>query len=252
MKDRYIAPYGEWFEVHRAHVDKEKALTRQREQLAADRRALPWLLIDKPYVFETTEGKKSLADLFTGRSQLIIYHFMFPPNATYRCIGCSFLSDHIDAANQHLKHHDVSLVVCARAPLQELLAYKDRMGWRFDWVSSFGSDFNFDFQVSFTEEQIASGKVLFNFEERAMTGLDRGGASVFYRDGDGRVFCTFEVRGRGGENLIGTYSYLDLTPLGRNENGPSRTLGDWVHLHDEYDGAKPTSSGDDKTTPTRS
>jgi predicted dithiol-disulfide oxidoreductase (DUF899 family) len=223
MKDRYIAPYGEWFEVHRAHVDKEKALTRQREQLAADRRALPWLLIDKPYVFETTEGKKSLADLFTGRSQLIIYHFMFPPNATYRCIGCSFLSDHIDAANQHLKHHDVSLVVCARAPLQELLAYKDRMGWRFDWVSSFGSDFNFDFQVSFTEEQIASGKVLFNFEERAMTGLDRGGASVFYRDGDGRVFCTFQVRGGGGENLIGTYSYLDLTPLGRNENGPSRT-----------------------------
>jgi predicted dithiol-disulfide oxidoreductase (DUF899 family) len=237
MKYHEIAPYREWFAAHRAHVDKEKAFTRQREQIAADRRALPWLRIDKPYEFDTTEGKKSLADLFDGRSQLMIYHFMFPPNATYRCIGCSFLSDHIDAANQHLKHRDVSLVVCSLAPLVELLPYKRRMGWQFDWISSFGSDFNFDFQVSFTEEQIASGKVLFNFEERLMTGTDRAGISVFYKDENGEVYCTFQVRGRGGENVIGTYSYLDLTPLGRNENGPSHTLGDWVRLHDEYDSA---------------
>jgi len=235
MTDHIIAPYSDWFEAHKSHLAKEKALTRQRQQLAAERRALPWLRIDKPYVFDTTQGRKSLADLFAGRSQLIIYHFMFPPNADYRCTGCSFLCDHIDAANQHLRHHDVSLVVCARAPLAELLDFKARMNWRFDWVSSFGSDFNFDFQVSFTEDQISSGKVLFNFEEVAMKGRDRAGATVFYRDDDGTIYCTFQVRSRGGENLIGTYSYLDLTPIGRNENGPSHTLGDWVRLHDEYD-----------------
>ena len=235
MTDHINAPYSEWFEAHKSHLKKEKALTRQRQQLAAERRALPWLRIDKPYVFDTSEGKRSLADLFAGRSQLIVYHFMFPPNADYRCTGCSFLCDHIDAANQHLRHHDVSLVVCARAPLAELMDFKERMNWQFDWVSSFGSDFNFDFQVSFTEDQISSGKVLFNFEEVAMTGRDRGGATVFYRDDDGKIYCTFQVRSRGGENLIGTYSYLDLTPIGRNENGPSHTLGDWVRLHDEYD-----------------
>ncbi|MGX5827806.1 DUF899 domain-containing protein [Mesorhizobium sp. 43Arga] len=235
MTDHIIAPYSDWFEAHKSHLAKEKALTRQRQQLAAERRALPWLRIDKLYEFDTTQGRKSLADLFEGRSQLIIYHFMFPPNADYRCTGCSFLCDHIDAADQHLRHHDVSLVVCARAPLAELTDFKARMNWRFDWVSSFGSDFNFDFQVSFTEDQIKAGKVLFNFEEVAMTGRDRGGTTVFYRDGDGTVYCTFQVRGRGGENLIGTYSYLDLTPIGRNENGPSHTLGDWVRLHDEYD-----------------
>ena len=236
MTDHIIAPYSDWFEAHKSHLAKEKALTRQRQQLAAERRALPWLRIDKLYEFDTTQGRKSLADLFGGRSQLIIYHFMFPPNADYRCTGCSFLCDHIDAANQHLRHHDVSLVVCARAPLAELMDFKERMNWQFDWVSSFGSDFNFDFQVSFTEDQIKSGKVLFNFEEVAMKGRDRGGATVFYRDDDGTIYCTFQVRSRGGENLIGTYNYLDLTPIGRNENGPSHTLGDWVRLHDEYDG----------------
>lgn len=236
MTDHIIAPYSDWFEAHKSHLAKEKALTRQRQQLAAERRALPWLSIDKLYEFDTTQGRKSLADLFGGRSQLIIYHFMFPPNADYRCTGCSFLCDHIDAANQHLRHHDVSLVVCARAPLAELMDFKARMNWQFDWVSSFGSDFNFDFQVSFTEDQIKSGKVLFNFEEVAMKGRDRGGATVFYRDDDGTIYCTFQVRSRGGENLIVTYNYLDLTPIGRNENGPSHTLGDWVRLHDEYDG----------------
>ena len=236
MNDHIIAPYTDWFEAHKAHLEKEKAFTRQRQQLAADRRALPWLRIDKPYEFDTTQGRKSLADLFKNRSQLIIYHFMFPPNADYRCTGCSFLCDHIDAANQHLMHHDVSLAVCSRAPLAELQDFKARMNWQFDWVSSFGSDFNFDFQVSFTEDQINSGKVLFNFEEVAISGRDRGGTTVFYKDDDGKIHCTFQVRGRGGENLIGTYSYLDLTPVGRNENGPSHTLGDWVRLHDEYDG----------------
>ena len=232
-----VVGWDEWFAAHKAHLSKEKMFTRQRELHAAERRALPWMKIDKPYVFDTIQGKKTLADLFDGRSQLIVYHFMFPPNADYRCTGCSFLCDHIDGANQHLRHHDVSLVVCARAPLAELLEFKARMGWRFDWVSSAASDFNFDFQVSFTDEQIASGKVQFNFDERRVTGPDRAGVSVFYKDAAGQVFCTFQVRGRGGENLIGAYSYLDLTPLGRNEHGPSHTLADWVHLHDEYEKA---------------
>jgi predicted dithiol-disulfide oxidoreductase (DUF899 family) len=234
-----------WFAAHKAHLHKEKTFTRQREQLAAERRALPWMKIDKLYEFDTVDGKRTLAELFGGRSQLVIYHFMFPPGADYRCTGCSFLCDHIDGANQHLRQHDVTLVVCARAPLSELLEFRTRMGWQFDWVSSFGSDFNFDFQVSFTDAQIALGKVLFNFEERPVSGNDRAGVSVFYQDADGQIYCTFQVRGRGGENLIGAYSYLDLTPLGRNETGPSRTLGDWVRLHDEYEVAA-QNGGDEK------
>ncbi|MEI9431812.1 DUF899 domain-containing protein [Mesorhizobium sp. Cs1299R1N3] len=243
-----VLDYVGWFAAHKAHLAEEKAFTRRREQLASERRALPWLKIEKDYDFDTTEGKKRLAELFAGRSQLIIYHFMFPPNADYRCEGCSFLVDHIDAANQHLPHHDVTLIVCARAPLPELLDYKARMGWQFDWVSSFGSDFNFDFQVSFSEEQTATGKVLFNFEERAMSAGDRAGVTVFFKDDDGQIYCTFQVRGRGGENLIGTYSYLDLTPSGRNETGPSHTLADWVRLHDEYGSANKLNERPSKDT----
>lgn len=234
MPNNKIVSREDWFQAHKAHLAREKELTRFRDRIAAERRELPWLKIRKDYVFETEQGPKKLADLFAGKSQLIVYHFMFGPGSDYRCEGCSFLADHIDGANQHLRHHDVSLVVVARAPLAELLPYKQRMGWKFDWVSSYASDFNFDMQVSFTDKQIAAGDTTYNFDQRARKSKDLPGASVFYRDEAGDIFLTFMTRARGGDPLIGAYHYLDMTPKGRNETGPYHGLMDWVRLHDEY------------------
>lgn len=233
MTSARVVSQDEWTEAHRAHLAREKAFLRERDALAAARRALPWVRVDKPYSFETAEGPKTLGDLFKGRSQLIIYHFMMAPGEDYRCTGCSFLCDHIDGANLHLRHHDVSLVVVARAPLHEINPFKARMGWTFDWVSSGGSDFNFDYQVSFSEQQIASGTAIYNFAPMTGRSRDLPGVSVFYKDESGEIFCTFQVRARGGDPLIGAYHYLDLTPKGRNETGRGN-LSDWVHLHDEY------------------
>jgi predicted dithiol-disulfide oxidoreductase (DUF899 family) len=225
---------GEWLEAHRAHLAREKAFMRERDALAAARRALPWLRIEKPYVFETLDGRRTLGELFAGRSQLIIYHFMMAPGDAHRCTGCSFLCDHIDGANLHLKHHDVSLVVVSRAPLSEIMPFKQRMGWQFDWVSSQPSEFNFDFEVSFSDAQITAGAATYNFAPMTGQSHDLPGVSVFYRDEAGNIFQTFQLRARGGDPLIGAYHYLDLTPEGRNENGRGN-LGDWVRLHDEYD-----------------
>lgn len=224
----------DWFEAHKAHLAREKELTRLRERIVAERRELPWMKIRKDYVFETEQGPKNLAGLFGANSQLIVYHFMMTPGSNHRCEGCSFLADHIDGADQHLRHHDVSLVVVARAPLAELLPYKQRMGWKFDWVSSYASDFNFDMQVSFTDKQIAAGDTTYNFETRPRTSKDLPGTSVFYKEENGDIFLAFMSRARGGEAQIGTYDYLDMTPKGRGENGPYHSLMDWVRLHDEY------------------
>lgn len=232
MSKNKIVPQSEWFVAHKEHVKREKELTRLRDEIATERRALPWLKIRKDYVFETERGPEYLADLFKGRSQLIVYHFMFGPGADYRCEGCSLLADHIDGAEQHLRHNDVSLVVAARAPLAELLPYKRRMGWKFDWVSSYASDFNFDMQVSFTAGQIAEGETVYNFEKKQFTSRDLPGASVFFKDGEGNIFLTFMTRARGGEPLITAYDYLDMVPKGRNEDG--RGMMAWVQLHDEY------------------
>jgi len=233
MSRQKVLPQQEWFEAHKAHLEREKELTHLRETIAAERRQLPWLRIRKDYVFETERGPEHLADLFKGKSQLIVYHFMFPPNADYRCEGCSFLADHIDGADQHLRHNDVSLVVVSRAPLDELRPYKQRMGWTFDWASSYASDFNFDMQVSFTDKQIAAGETVYNFEKRPLTSKDLPGASVFMLGEDGSIYLTFTTRARGGEPLITTYDYLDMTPKGRRED--ERRMMTWVKLHDEYD-----------------
>ena len=245
MPNRKIASQEDWFQAHKAHLAREKELTRLRDRIAAERRELPWLKIRKDYVFETERGPEHLAGLFKGRSQLIVYHFMFPPNADYRCEGCSFLADHIDGADRHIRHNDVSLVVVARAPLAEILPYKQRMGWKFDWVSSYASDFNFDMQVSFTDKQIAEGDTTYNFEKRPLKSRDLPGASVFYRDEKGDIFLTFTTRARGGDELIGAYRYLDMTPKGRNEHGPYHGLMDWVRLHDEYDGSTGAAQEED-------
>ena len=234
MHRNAVVSREDWFEAHRKHLEREKELTRLRDQIAAERRQLPWFKLRKDYVFDSEQGPKRLAELFAGKSQLIVYHFMMTPGSDHRCEGCSFLADHIDGANQHLKHHDVSLVVIARAPLAEILPYKQRMGWKFDWLSSYASDFNFDLQVSFTDKQIAAGDTTYNFEKRPLRSKDLPGTSVFYRNECGDIFLTFLSRARGGDALIGAYHYLDMTPKGRDEAGPYHGLMDWVRLHDEY------------------
>jgi predicted dithiol-disulfide oxidoreductase (DUF899 family) len=230
-----IVTRDEWLAAHRQHLVKEKELTRQRDRLSADRRALPWREVDKTYVFDGPHGRETLAGLFDGRSQLIVQHFMFGPGWAEGCTGCSFMADHVDGARVHLENHDVTFVAVSRAPLAELDAYRNRMGWHFKWVSSFGSDFNYDYHVSFTKENEATGKVLYNYEMQDYGMDELPGISVFYKDEAGRVFHTFSAFGRGGEPLIGTYNFLDYMPKGRNETGPNFNLRDWVRRHDQYE-----------------
>jgi len=229
-----VVSNDEWLEARRKLLAKEKELTHQRDALNAERRRLPWVKVEKEYVFDTSAGKKSLSDLFDGRSQLIIQHFMFGPGWKEGCVGCSFHADHVDGARQHLEQHDVKYVVVSRAPLSEIEPFKRRMGWKFPWASSYDSDFNFDFHVSFTPEEMATGKVYYNFEIAKAGSEELAGLSVFYKDPDGAIFHTYSSFGRGYEEALGTYVYLDLTPKGRNENGPRHNLTDWVRHHDRY------------------
>lgn len=229
-----IVSRAEWLALRRELLAKEKALTRARDALSAERRELPWLQVDKEYAFDTPGGKKTLADLFGGRSQLIVYHFMWRRDLGDGCVGCSFLADHIDGANLHLAHHDVTLVAISRASLPELEAYKKRMGWRFEWVSSWGSDFNFDYHVSFPQEDLVKGKVFYNYRITDASIEELSGLSVFCKDANGDIFHTYSSYGRGNEEVLGAYMYLDLTPKGRNETGPNHNLTDWVRQHDRY------------------
>ncbi|RKE85680.1 thioredoxin family protein [Rhizobium sp. AG855] len=221
-----------WLEARKALLQQEKELTRQRDSVNAARRALPWVKVDKDYRFQTPEGEKTLSDLFEGRSQLMINHFMFGPDWDAGCPGCSFFADHIEGMLPHLNNHDVTFVTVSRAPLSKIEAYKVRMNWHFPWVSSADSDFNYDFHVSFTPEQLASGSVTYNFRqtpsEKAHDELP--GLSSFYKDGQGQVFHTYSQYARGGEEALGTLMILDHAPLGRNETG---TLS-FVKRKDEY------------------
>jgi predicted dithiol-disulfide oxidoreductase (DUF899 family) len=229
-----IVSRAEWLQERTAFLAKEKEMTQLRDQLSAERRDLPWVKVDKTYSFDTPAGKATLADLFDGRSQLIIKHFMLAPGQKEGCVGCSFESDHADAALVHLENHDVSYVAVARAPLDEIEAFKARMGWRFRWVSSFGSDFNYDFNVSFTPAQIANSTSVYNYRAGPLPLEDLSGLSVFYKAEDGSIYHTYSSFGRGAEERLGTYVLLDLTPNGRNENGPNHSLADWVRHHDRY------------------
>jgi predicted dithiol-disulfide oxidoreductase (DUF899 family) len=236
MMEHAIVSREEWLEARRALLAKEKEWTRMRDRLSAERRALPWVRIDKEYVFEGPNGKETLADLFAGRNQLMIKHFMLGPGWQDPCVGCSFEMDHIGGMLIHLEHHDVSYVVVARAPYSEIAAVQQRMGWKFKWLSSFGSDFNFDFNVSFTPEQIAAGQATYNYRAGAKPIEEMSGRSVFIKDEDGTVFHTYSSFARGGEIMLGAYGVLDMTPNGRNEtlNG---NLTDWVKHHDRYETA---------------
>ena len=225
-----IVSRDEWLAARKAHLKSEKALTRMRDLVAAERRALPWVKVEKEYVFDTTEGKKTLADLFGNNSQLIVHHFMWRHDLDQGCVSCSLEADHAEGAIAHLEHHDVSYVRVSRAPLEKLQAYKKRMGWTAKWVSSWESDFNYDFHVSFTKEQLAKGKVYYNYG--MVEGFDElPGLSVYAKDEHGQVFHTYSSYARGNEEVIGAFIYLDITPKGRNEV----EIMDWVKRHDEYE-----------------
>jgi predicted dithiol-disulfide oxidoreductase (DUF899 family) len=234
MLHNHVVSRDEWLAARKRLLIKEKELTRLRDQINADRHALPWVKVEKPYVFDGPNGKQTLADLFDGRSQLIIKHFMLGPDWEEGCVGCSFELDHVEGALVHLEHHDVSYAVVSRAPLPKIEAFRQRMGWRVNWVSSYGSDFNYDFHVSFTEQEIAKGEAYYNYELRNV-GIDElSGRSVFYKNPADDIFHTYSSYGRGGEMHLGAYHFLDITPKGREEtiNG---NLTDWVRHHDRYE-----------------
>jgi len=232
MSGSRIVSHDEWLVARKRLLAKERELTRLRDELSAERRNLPRVRVNKTYVFDGPNGKETLADLFGRRRQLIIYHFMFGPGWKEGCVGCSFLADHIDGARVHIEHRDVSLVVVARAPLPQIEAFKERMRWRFKWVSSSGNDFNYDYHVSFTRNDMILGKVYFNYEMREFVSEDLPGVSVFYKDADGGIFHTYSAFARDAEALCGAYSYIDLTPLGRQEEEGHWQA--WVRHHDRY------------------
>ncbi len=234
MTSPKVVSREEWREARQALLAKEKEFTRRRDELARLRRELPWVRVERNYVFETPEGTKSLAELFGGKSQLMIYHFMFGPDWEQGCPSCSFLSDHIDGANWHLPQRDVRLLAVSRAPLHKIEPFKKRMGWRFDWVSSFGSDFNFDFGVAFEKGDVAKDRVSYNYGISSAHGSeDLHGLSVFYKDTAGGVFHTYSTYARGCDMLVGAYNFLDLAPKGRDEDGLDFTMA-WVRHHDRY------------------
>src|ERR1700704_180725 len=232
MKNPEIVSQDEWLVARKDLLAREKEFNRQRDALSAARRRLPWGKIDKKYVFDGPNGKQTLADLFEGRSQLIVYHFMLGPGWEEGCKSCSYLADHFDGANRHLPHRDVTFVVISRAPLSEIEAYQKRMGWRFKWLSSHDTEFNFDYHVSFTEEEEKANQVYYNYRTDEFISDELPGLSVFSKDENGDVFHTYSTYARGLDILVGAYNFLDLVPKGRDEN-PDSTM-DWVRRHDEY------------------
>ncbi len=228
-----IVSQAEWIAARKELLKNEKELTRQKDAVSAQRREMPWVKVEKEYTFDAPGGKKKLADLFEGRSQLIVYHFMFGPDWQEGCPSCSFNMDHTDGALVHLAQRDVSFAAISRAPLPKIEGFKKRMGWRFNWVSSFGNDFNRDYHVSFTKEEMAKGKVDYNYEMTTFPSEEAPGISVFYKDADGDIFHTYSAYARGTENTMGTYNYLDWVPKGRDEDGLPFTMS-WVRHHDRY------------------
>jgi predicted dithiol-disulfide oxidoreductase (DUF899 family) len=234
-----VVSKSDWLRAQSDFLAKEKELTRLSDEVGRQRRELPWTKVEKQYLFEAPQGKVSLADLFDGRSQLATYHFMFGPDWAEGCPGCSYVTDHIDGALEHLGARDVALVLVSRAPLEKLLAFKKRMGWHIPWVSSAGSDFNRDFGVTFTKEEVASGAKAYNFATIPPHGEESPGLSCFCKDASGAVLHTYSTFGRGLEAMLGTYAILDRAPKGRDEESLSSPMA-WLRHHDKYE---PTSAG---------
>lgn len=233
MKEHKIVSEGEWIEARKEFLIKEKEFTRLRDQLSQQRRDLPWKTVDKKYVFDGPNGKQTLQELFDGRSQLIVYHFMFDPGWEAACPHCSFWADNFNEIIVHLNHRDVTMIAVSHAPYDKISEYKKRMGWDFKWVSSHDTDFNFDYHVSFTTKELDKKQAFYNFKLQDSFDSEREGVSVFYKDQTGRVFHTYSTYARGIDILNTAYNYLDLTPKGRDENGQGQF---WVRRHDEYSG----------------
>ncbi len=229
--DHQVVSRDEWLALRKAHFLAEKELTKQRDKLLAARRALPWVKVEKSYVFDGPEGSVTLAELFDGRSQLFVQHFMFGPDWEAGCHACSLMADHVDAARQHFEQADLSFAAISRAPWPEIEAFKKRMGWNFAWVSSFDSDFNRDYRVSFTKEEQAAGEPLYNYDTIVPFMDEIQGCSVFCKNEAGEVFHSYSTYARGVESVIGAFAFLDLAPKGRNE---ASTMS-WVRHHDRYD-----------------
>ncbi|MFI5316551.1 MAG: DUF899 domain-containing protein [Myxococcota bacterium] len=226
-----VVSSDKWLEARKRLLQKEKEFTRLRDELCEQRRALPWEAVRKEYAFEGPNGRESLAQLFGRQSQLVVYHFMFDPSWDAGCKSCSFWADNFDGIDVHLRQRDISFVAVSRAPYAKLEAYRRRMGWRFKWLSSFGSDFNFDYRVSFTDAEVAAGSVDYNYQRQKPFGAETVGISVFARDPAGALFHTYSCYSRGVDMMNGAYQYIDLTPKGRDEGGRNQF---WVRRRDEY------------------
>jgi predicted dithiol-disulfide oxidoreductase (DUF899 family) len=233
IENHPVVSHEEWLTARKAFLAKEKEFSRLRDDLNRQRRSLPWEKVAKQYVFDGPRGKETLTDLFENRSQLLVYHFMFPPEWDEGCPHCSFWAEHFDGAGVHLIHRDATFVAISRAPLAKLESFKKRMGWRFKWLSSGDNDFNFDYYASFTPEQNRSKTAFFNYQYTDAGMPDREGLSAFYKDGNGQVFHTYSAYARGIDLLSGTYNFLDMAPKGRDEDGLEFTQA-WVRYHDRY------------------
>ena len=233
LDNHQIVSKNEWIEARKVLLKKEKEFTALRDQLSQQRRDLPWVAVDKEYVFDGPNGKETLSELFDGRSQLIVYHFMYDPNWDVGCPSCSFWADNFNNIIVHLNQRDVTMIAISKAPYSKIAAYKKRMGWDFKCVSSFDTDFNFDYHVSFTQEELAKKKAFYNFISQDPGTSEREGISVFYKDQSGKIFYTYSAYARGIDVLNNTYNYLDLVPKGRDEDGYDFPMA-WVRRHDEY------------------
>jgi len=234
MLNQNIVSRDEWLEARRELLEEEKQFTRLRDQLSLKRRKLPWVKVDTEYLFEGPDGKQSLSDLFEDKSQLIVYHFMYGPDWQEGCPSCSFWADNFNGIDIHLRHRDANLVVISRASLDTLEAYKNRMGWSFKWLSSLGSDFNYDYQVSFTADELEKGEMFYNFSMSSFPADEAPGISVFYKSPEGDVFHSYSCYARGLDMLNGAYHYLDLLPKGRDEDDLDFTMA-WLRRHDQYE-----------------
>jgi predicted dithiol-disulfide oxidoreductase (DUF899 family) len=237
-----VVSSDQWLAERKALLAREKELMHLHDQIARERRALPWERVEKNYVFDTPEGKRTLAELFEGRRQLMVQHFMLGPGWEQGCQSCSFMADHTDGMNVHLAHRDITMVAVSRAPLAEIARFRERMGWQFKWVSANGSDFNHDFHVSFTPEEQATGKVYYNYAVLPFPQEEAPGVSVFYKDDAGEVFHTYSTFGRGVEVMMGAYYMMDLTPKGRDEREVPYKM-EWVRHHDRYEPQAKAAAG---------
>lgn len=233
MTPNRVVTREQWVAARKEHLAEEKEFTRLRDELSAKRRQLPWVRVEKDYVFHGANGEVSLDDLFEGRHQLIVYHFMYGPDWEEGCPSCSFWADNYDRVIVHLNHRDISMVAISNSSSKNLEAYRKRMGWSFKWLSSLKNDFNRDYHVSFSPEEIACGKMTYNFSETSFPSSEGPGLSVFYRDDDANVFHTYSCYARGLDMLNTAYHHMDLVPKGRDESGLAHSMS-WLRRHDQY------------------